>query len=47
VDEKRSGSRVHFDLNGIVASLQHPGPTLKKSAVVDLRDFLTRAGVEP
>jgi hypothetical protein len=49
VDEKRQGSRVHFDLNGIVGSLHraHPGPTLRKSAVDDLREFLTKAGVEP
>ena len=46
---QHAGSRVAFKLNGIPAVLHqpHPGDTMKKYAVEDMRDFLTAAGYGP
>jgi hypothetical protein len=44
-----NGSRVRFELNGVVASFHRPHP--KKEAkpyqVKDAREFLTQAGIKP
>lgn len=43
------GSRVRVFLNGVKADFHrpHPEPTTDKGAVKSVREFLTRAGVEP
>ena len=43
------GSRVKFELNGVIASFHrpHPEPAAKRYQVRDARDFLTRLGVKP
>ncbi|WP_159309747.1 type II toxin-antitoxin system HicA family toxin [Spiribacter roseus] len=46
---ERRRSRVAFILSGKV-NIQHrphPGPSLDKGAVVDLRDFLESCGIKP
>ncbi|MEX0372795.1 type II toxin-antitoxin system HicA family toxin [Spiribacter roseus] len=46
---ERRGSRVAFILSGKV-NIQHrphPGPSLDKGAVADLRDFLESCGIKP
>ena len=47
VEESRSGSRVGVFLNGVIMVFHkpHPGNEMKKSAVDDLREFLTKAGI--
>jgi hypothetical protein len=44
-----NGSRVRFELNGVVASFHRPHPQkeAKPYQVRDARDFLTQAGVRP
>lgn len=44
-----SGSRVRVALNGVrqVFHRPHPQPTTGRATVRDVRDFLTRAGVQP
>ena len=46
---QRAGSRVAVTLNGVVLHMHRPHhrPELKKAAVADVRDLLTRAGVAP
>ena len=43
------GSRVKFEMNGIIASFHrpHPEPTAKHYQVRDVREFLTKLGVKP
>ena len=43
------GSRVKFEMNGIIASFHrpHPEPTAKHYQVRDTREFLTKLGVKP
>jgi hypothetical protein len=43
------GSRVKFEMNGILASFHrpHPEPNAKHYQVRDAREFLTRLGVKP
>ena len=43
------GSRVRFELNGVVASFHRPHPhkEAKPYQVRDARNFLTQAGVKP
>lgn len=49
VIKEGSGSRIHVSLNGVRATFHRPHPQKEtdKGAVVDVRDFLTEAGVEP
>ncbi len=44
-----AGSRVRFELNGVVASFHRPHPQkeAKQYQVRDAKAFLTQAGVEP
>lgn len=44
-----NGSRVRFELNGVVASFHRPHPQkeAKPYQVRDARDFLSQAGVQP
>ena len=44
-----NGSRIRFELNGVVASFHRPHPQkeAKPYQVRDVRDFLTQAGVQP
>ncbi len=44
-----NGSRIRFELNGVVASFHRPHPQkeAKPYQVRDARDFLTQAGVQP
>lgn len=44
-----SGSRVRFELNGVVASFHRPHPQkeAKPYQVKDAREFLSQAGVHP
>jgi len=44
-----SGSRVRFQLGGVVASFHrpHPAKEAKPYQVRDARDFLTKAGFKP
>jgi len=44
-----NGSRVRFELNGVVASFHRPHPQkeAKPYQVKDAREFLSRAGVRP
>lgn len=44
-----AGSRVRVALNGVrqVFHRPHPHPTAGRATVRDVRDFLTRAGVQP
>ena len=43
------GSRVKFEMNGIIASFDrpHPEPNAKHYQVRDAREFLTKLGVKP
>jgi hypothetical protein len=43
------GSRVKFELNGIIASFHrpHPEPAARHYQVRDAREFLTKLGVKP
>ena len=43
------GSRVRFELNGVVATFHrpHPDKEAKPYQVRDAREFLTQAGVKP
>jgi hypothetical protein len=43
------GSRVKFELNGVLASFHrpHPEPTAKHYQVRDAREFLKKLGVKP
>jgi hypothetical protein len=43
------GSRVKFEVNGVIASFHrpHPEPTAKHYQVRDAREFLTKLGVRP
>lgn len=43
------GSRVKFEMNGIIASFHrpHPEPTAKHYQVRDAREFLTKLGMKP
>jgi hypothetical protein len=49
VDEKRSGSRVAFTVNGLthITHKPHPGSEVGRASVRDIRDFLKDAGVTP
>lgn len=44
-----NGSRVRFELNGVVASFHRPHPRkeAKPYQVQDAREFLTQTGVQP
>jgi hypothetical protein len=44
-----NGSRVRFELNGVVASFHRPHPSkeAKPYQVRDAKDFLLQAGVRP
>ena len=44
-----NGSRVRFELNGVVASFHRPHPEkeAKRYQVRDTREFLIKAGVKP
>lgn len=44
-----NGSRVRFELNGVVASFHRPHPQkeAKPYQIRDARDFLSQAGVHP
>jgi len=44
-----NGSRVRFELNGVIASFHRPHPQkeAKPYQVRDAREFLTQAGVQP
>lgn len=44
-----NGSRIRFELNGVIASFHRPHPQkeAKPYQVRDVRDFLTQAGVQP
>ena len=44
-----NGSRLRFELNGVVASFHRPHPEkeAKRYQIRDARDFLIKAGVEP
>ncbi len=44
-----NGSRIRFELNGVVASFHRPHPQkeVKPYQVRDAREFLTQAGVQP
>jgi hypothetical protein len=46
---QREGSRVAARLNGVIAVFHrpHPRPETKKGAVDAVREFLSRAGVQP
>jgi hypothetical protein len=43
------GSRVKFEMNGIIASFHrpHPDPNAKHYQVRDAREFLAKLGVKP
>jgi hypothetical protein len=43
------GSRVRFELNGVVATFHrpHPGKEAKPYQVRDAREFLLQAGIQP
>ena len=43
------GSRVKFEMNGMLASFHrpHPEPTAKRYQVRDAREFLIKLGVKP
>ncbi|MBI3960227.1 MAG: type II toxin-antitoxin system HicA family toxin [Chloroflexi bacterium] len=43
------GSRVRFELSGVIATFHRPHPQkeAKPYQVRDVRDFLTQAGIEP
>jgi len=43
------GSRVRFELNGVVATFHrpHPAKDAQNYQIRDARDFLDRAGVKP
>ena len=49
VDEKRSGSRVAFTVNGLthITHKPHPGSEVGRASVRDIRDFLKDAGITP
>jgi hypothetical protein len=49
VDEKRSGSRVAFTVNGLthINHKPHPGSEVGRASVRDIRDFLKDAGIIP
>lgn len=44
-----SGSRVRFELNGVIASFHrpHPAKEAKRYQIRDAREFLTKVGVKP
>jgi hypothetical protein len=44
-----SGSRVAFSLNGVTADFHrpHPGKEAKRYQIIDTREFLTKAGIDP
>jgi hypothetical protein len=44
-----SGSRVTFHLNVVTADFHrpHPGKEAKRYQIVDVREFLTKAGIDP
>jgi hypothetical protein len=44
-----SGSRVTFHLNEVTADFHrpHPGKEAKRYQIVDVREFLTKAGIDP
>lgn len=44
-----SGSRVRFELNGVVASFHRPHPSKEAKAyqVRDAREFMEKAGITP
>ena len=44
-----NGSRVTFSLNGVTADFHrpHPGKEAKRYQIVDTREFLTKAGIDP
>jgi hypothetical protein len=44
-----SGSRVRFELNGVIATFHrpHPAKEAKPYQVRDAREFLTQAGIRP
>lgn len=43
------GSRVKFEMNGVIASFHrpHPEPTAKHYQVRDAREFLAKLGMKP
>lgn len=49
VDEKRSGSRVAFTVNGLtlITHKPHPSSEVGRASVRDIRDFLKGAGIIP
>jgi hypothetical protein len=49
IDETRSGSRVHIELEGkdLLQHRPHPSPCMDKGAVTSLRKFLELCGIEP
>ena len=49
VDEKRSGSRVAFTVNGLTLATHkpHPGSEVGRASIRDIRDFLKDAGITP
>lgn len=44
-----SGSRVRFELNGVVAAFHrpHPAKEAKRYQVRDAREYLTKLGIKP
>ena len=44
-----NGSRVTFSLNGVTADFHrpHPGKEAKRYQIIDTREFLTKAGIDP
>jgi hypothetical protein len=49
VDQKRSGSRVAFTVNGLthITHKPHPASEVGRMSVRDIRDFLQDAGITP
>jgi len=49
VDEKRSGSRVAFTVNGLthITHKPHSGSEVGRASTRDIRDFLEDAGITP
>ncbi len=49
IDETRSGSRVHIELEGkdLLQHRPHPAPVMDKGAVTSLRKFLELCGIRP
>lgn len=49
IEGEGKGSRVRFELNGVVASFHRPHPQkeAKPYQVRDAREFLSQAGVQP